>query len=185
MIQDIQQQAHDRMQKCLENFAHNLAKLRTGRAHPSLLESLPVVCYGGATPLNQVASIMIEDARTLCVTPWDKSVVQAIDKAIRAADLGLNPVTLGVVIRVPLPPLTEERRKELVRHLGTIAEEARITLRGIRRDANTAIKQLSKKKEITEDIERSGEAAIQKLTDRLVAELEKMVEAKESELMQI
>lgn len=185
MIQAIQQQAHDRMQKCLENFSHNLAKLRTGRAHPSLIESLPVFCYGNTTPLNQVASIMIEDARTLSVTPWDKSVVQAIDKAIRSADLGLNPVTLGHVIRVPLPALTEERRKELVRHLGKDAEEARIALRGIRRDANTAIKQLSKKKEITEDVERSGEASIQKLTDRLVAELEKMVVAKESELMHI
>ncbi len=185
MIQDIQQHAEDRMQKCLDNFVQNLAKIRTGRAHPGLLESVQVVCYGSATPLNQVASVMIEDARTLCVTPWDKSVVQAIDKAIRTANLGLNPVTLGHVIRVPLPPLNEERRKELVRHLGSIAEEARVALRGIRRDANTALKQLSKKKEITEDVERSGEAAIQKLTDRVVADLDKMVVAKESELMQI
>ncbi len=185
MIQAIQQHANDRMQKCIENFSHNLAKLRTGRAHPSLLESLPVFCYGNTTPLNQVASIMIEDARTLLVTPWDKSVVQAIDKAIRSADLGLNPVTLGHVIRVPLPSLTEERRKELVRHLGSVAEEARVVLRGVRRDANTELKQLSKKKAITEDLERSGETAIQKLTDRMIAELEKMVVAKENELMHL
>jgi ribosome recycling factor len=185
MVQDIQQQAEGRMQKTLEMLNHTFAKVRTGRAHPSLLESIMVSSYGNNMPLNQVASILAEDARTLCVTPWDKSVVAAIDKAIRSADLGLNPAVSGTVIRVPLPPLTEERRKELVRHLGKEAEEARVALRNIRRDANTAVKQLIKSKTITEDVERSAENVIQKLTDRFVAEVDKMLMQKEKELMQV
>ena len=185
MVQDIQQQAEGRMQKTIETLSHNFAKVRTGRAHPSLLESIMVSCYGNNTPLNQVASILAEDARTLCVTPWDKSIVAAIDKAIRSSDLGLNPAVSGTLIRVPLPPLTEERRKELVRHLGKEAEEARIALRNIRRDANTAVKQLIKAKTITEDVERSAENVIQKLTDRFVVEVDKMLMQKEKELMQV
>lgn len=185
MVQDIQEQAQSRMQKTLETLAHHFSKVRTGRAHPSLLESIMVSCYGNSMPLNQVANVLAEDARTLCVTPWDKSVVAAIDKAIRSADLGLNPAVTGTLIRIPLPPLTEERRKELVRHLGKETEEARVALRNIRRDANTAVKQLIKSKTITEDVERTTETAIQKLTDRFVAEVDKMLMLKEKELMQI
>jgi len=185
MLKDIQQEAEDRMQKSIETLSHNLAKLRTGRAHPSLLESILVVYYGNPTPLNQVANINVEDARTLSIAPWDKSMTQAIDKAIRTADLGLNPTTAGTVIRVPLPPLTEERRKELVRHVRGEAEEARIAVRNIRRDANAEIKQLLKVKSITEDDERRGEDIIQKLTDRFINEIDKLVNAKESELMQV
>jgi ribosome recycling factor len=173
------------MNKSLETLDHNLAKLRTGRAHPSLLESITVLYYGNATSLNQVAHITIEDARTLLVTAWDKSMVQTIDKAIRTSDLGLNPATAGTIIRVPLPPLTEERRKELVRHLKNEAEEARVAIRNIRRDANTEIKQLLKTKTITEDDERRGEEAIQKLTDRFIAEIDKLLTTKEAELMHI
>ncbi len=185
MLKDIEAQANLHMQKALENFRQHVSHLRTGRAHPSLLESVVVPSYGNNLPLNQVASVLAEDACTLCVTPWDKSLVAAIDKAIRAADLGLNPAVNGLVIRVPLPPLTEERRKELVRLLGKEAEEARIAIRNVRRDANTRIKQMIKAKTITEDVERTGEVIIQKMTDRFVAEVEKMVTAKEAELMQI
>lgn len=185
MLKEVQQNAENRMKKSIETLSHNLAKLRTGRAHPSLLESLTVVYYGNATPLNQVANVTIEDARTLSITPWDKSMVQVIDKAIRTSDLGLNPATLGTVIRVPLPPLTEERRKELVRHVKGEAEEARVAVRNIRRDANAEVKQLLKAKSITEDDERRAEEAIQKLTDRFIAEIDKLVTAKETELMQV
>lgn len=185
MLKKIQQDAENRMGKSLETLGHNLAKLRTGRAHPSLLETITVPYYGNNSPLNQVANITIEDARTLSVTAWDKSMVQAIDKAIRSSDLGLNPATAGTVIRVPLPPLTEERRKELVRHVKNEAEEARVAIRNIRRDANNEIKQLLKAKTITEDEERRGEDAIQKLTDRFIAEVDKLIANKESELMQV
>jgi len=185
MLKKIQQDAESRMSKSLETLSHNLAKLRTGRAHPSLLEMITVLYYGNVTPLNQVANVTIEDARTLSVTAWDKSMVQAIDKAIRASDLGLNPATAGTVIRVPLPPLTEERRKELVRHVKNEAEEARVAIRNIRRDANNEIKQLLKSKTITEDEERRGEEAVQKLTDRFIAEVDKLVANKEAELMQV
>lgn len=185
MLKKIQQDAEIRMNKSLETLSHNLAKLRTGRAHPSLLETITVLYYGNVTPLNQVANITIEDARTLSVTAWEKSMVQAIDKAIRASDLGLNPATAGTVIRVPLPALTEERRKELVRHVKNEAEDARVAIRNIRRDANNEIKQLLKAKTITEDEERRGEEAIQKLTDRFIAEVDKLIANKEAELMQI
>lgn len=185
MLKDIEQITENRMKKTLETLSHNLAKLRTGRAHPSLLESVSVLYYGNPTPLNQVANVNVEDARTLAITPWDKSMVAVIDKAIRTANLGLNPATVGNVIRVPLPPLTEERRKELARHVRDDAEEGRIAIRNIRRDANTEIKQLSKTKEISEDDERRGNEAIQKLTDRFISEIDKMVTAKESELLQI
>jgi len=185
MPKTIQQEAENRMKKSIETLSHNLAKLRTGRAHPSMLETISVVYYGNATPLSQVATIAIEDARTLTITPWDKGMVQAIDKAIRTSDLGLNPATAGMVIRVPLPPLTEERRKELVKHVRSEAEDARISVRNIRRDANTQAKELLKTKKITEDEERRSEEAIQKLTDRFVLEIDKLVAAKESELMQV
>jgi ribosome recycling factor len=185
MLKKIQQDAENRMKKSLETLSHGLAKLRTGRAHPSLLEAVSVNFYGNPTPLNQVASVSIEDARTLLVTPWDKSMVQAIDKAIRTSDLNLNPSTAGMVIRVPLPPLTEERRKELVKHVKSEAEEARVAIRNIRRDANMEAKQLLKAKKITEDDERRGEESIQKLTDRFISDIDKLIMAKETELMQV
>ncbi len=185
MIKEIQEAAETRMKKSVETLSHNLAKLRTGRAHPSLLESILVPYYGTPTPLNQIATVNVEDARTLSISPWEKSMVQPIDKAIRSSDLGLNPATAGTVIRIPLPPLTEERRKELVRHVRNDAEEARVAVRNIRRDSNGEIKQLLKGKTITEDDERRGEEAIQKLTDRIISEIDKLVTAKEAELMQI
>jgi ribosome recycling factor len=185
MLKPILLHVENRMKKGVEVLGHNLAKLRTGRAHPSLLESITVIYYGNSTPLNQMANITVEDARTLCITPWDKSGIQAIDKAIRSSDLGLNPAVSGNVIRVPLPALTEERRKELVRHVRNEAEEARIVLRNIRRDANNDVKQLLKDKKITEDEERKGVDMIQKLTDRFTMEVDKMVAAKEIELMQV
>lgn len=185
MLHEIQLDAEQRMKKCQESFNQDLAKVRTGRAHPSLLDGIMVLYYGNMTPLNQVANVNVSDARTLTVTAWDKSMVQAIDKAIRTSDLGLNPATHGTVIHVPLPPLTEERRKDLVKHVRNEAEKARVFIRNIRRDANTEVKDLLKAKKITEDDERRGEEAIQKLTDRFIAEIDKLTQNKESELMQI
>jgi ribosome recycling factor len=185
MLKKIQDDAENRMKKSVETLSHQLAKLRTGRAHPSLLEAISVVYYGNATPLSQIASISIEDARTLTVTPWEKSMVQAIDKAIRTSDLGLNPATAGTVIRVPLPPLTEERRRDLVKHLKGEAEEARVAVRNVRRDANQEVKQLQKAKKITEDDERRSEEIIQKLTDKCISDIEKLAATKETELMHI
>lgn len=185
MLKSIQTEAENRMKKSIETLSHNLAKLRTGRAHPSILETISVVYYGNATPLNQVANITIEDARTLLVTPWDKGMVQAIDKAIRTCDLGLNPATAGMVIRVPLPALTEERRRDLIKHVKNEAEEARIAIRNIRRDSNNQVKELLKSKKITEDDERRNSDAIQKLTDKYIVDVDKLVSTKEAELMQI
>ena len=185
MLKNIQQDAENRMKKGVETLSHTLAKLRTGRAHPSLLDSVMVLYYGNPTPLTQVANVTIEDARTLSITPWDKNMVQPIDKAIRTSDLGLNPATAGMVIRVPLPPLTEERRKELVRHVRGEAEETRVGIRNIRRDANAEIKQLLKAKKITEDEEHKGEDVVQKLTDKFIVEVDKLVAAKEAELMHV
>jgi len=185
MLKKIQDEAENRMKKSVETLSHQLAKLRTGRAHPSLLESISVLYYGNPTPLNQVANVTIEDARTLTVTPWEKSMTQAIDKAIRISDLGLNPATTGTVIRVPLPPLTEERRRDLVKLLKGEAEEARVAVRNIRRDANQEVKLLQKAKNITEDEERRSEDIIQKLTDKFINEIEKLAAAKETELMHV
>ncbi len=185
MLKKIQDDAENRMKKSVETLSHQLAKLRTGRAHPSLLEGILVLYYGNPTPLNQVANITVEDARTLTVTPWEKTMAQAIDKAIRTSDLGLNPATAGTVIRVPLPPLTEERRRDLVKHVKHEAEEARVAVRNIRRDANQEVKQLLKAKSITEDEERRSEEVIQKLTDRFINEIEKLAAAKETELMHV
>lgn len=185
MIKDIQQDTEQKMKKRTEAFVQELGKLRTGRAHPSILDGIMVIYYGNSTPLNQVATINIEDARTLSVSAWDKSAIQAIDKAIRSADLGLNPVNSGHIIHVPLPPLTEERRKDLVKLLRGSAEETKVLIRNIRRDANTHIKDLLKAKQITEDDERRGEEHIQKLTDRFITEIDKLTHSKESELMQV
>lgn len=185
MLKEIQQDSEQRMKKCLDGFNQDLAKIRTGRAHPSLLDSIMVLYYGNMTPLNQVANVTISDARTLTVTAWEKTMVQAIDKAIRTSDLGLNPATHGTVIHVPLPPLTEERRKELVKHVRNEAEKSKVIVRNLRRDANNTIKDLLKAKSITEDEERRGEEIVQKLTDRFIGEIDKLTQSKETELMQV
>lgn len=185
MIDDVRKDASTRMAKSVEALKHELSKLRTGRAHPSLLDHITVPYYGSDTPIKQVANVTVEDARTLAVTPWEKDMVKAVEKAILTSDLGLNPATAGTVIRVPLPPLTEERRRDLTRVVRHEGESARVAIRNIRRDANSDLKDLVKEKLISEDDERRGQDAIQKLTDRFVAEVDKAVEAKEADLMSI
>ncbi len=185
MIEDIKQDAEQRMQKTLEACRNELSKIRTGRAHPSLLDHVTCEYYGSVVPLSQVANIAVEDSRTLSITPWEKPMVQVIEKAIMTSDLGLNPATSGTVIRVPLPPLTEERRKDLIRVVRGEAESSRVAVRNIRRDANSDLKELMKEKEISEDDERRGEDDVQKLTDKYVAEVDKVLAEKEAELMEI
>ncbi len=185
MINEIQKDAEQRMKKSIEALKADLAKLRTGRAHPSLLDQITVEYYGSEVPLSQVANIAVGDARTLTVTPWEKSMVPVIEKAILNSELGLNPATAGNVIRVPLPPLTEERRRDLIKVVRQEGEKARVAIRNIRRDAIHQLKDLLKEKEISEDEERRAEEAIQKLTDRMVAEVEKVIEAKENDLLEI
>jgi ribosome recycling factor len=183
MLEDIKQSAEKRMIKGVEALKQDLAKLRTGRAHTSLLDHIKVSYYGTETPLNQVANVAATDARTLTVTPWEKSMVAAVEKAIRDSDLGLNPVTAGSVIRVPVPPLTEERRRELVRVVHKEVEAARVALRNVRRDANTELKHLLKDKKLPEDEERRAEEQIQKLTDKYIADVDKILDAKEKEVL--
>lgn len=185
MLNAINTTAESRMKKTIEAFHNELAKLRTGRAHPSLLDHVRVHQYGSEMPLNQVANITVGDARTLLVTPYDKSSVQAIEKAIMTADLGLNPATSGNVIRVPLPPLTEERRREMAKLVKAEAENARVSIRNTRRDANNQLKDMLKKKEINEDDERRAQEAIQKLTDKHITEIDSITATKEKELMEI
>ncbi|MCB1865283.1 MAG: ribosome recycling factor [Chromatiales bacterium] len=185
MIDDIKNDASARMRKSLEALKAELAKLRAGRAHPSLLEHITVSYYGSEVPLNQAANVHVEDARTLAVSAWDKTMVQAIEKAIMTSDLGLNPATAGTVIRVPLPPLTEERRRELIKVVRHEGENARVAIRNIRRDANHGLKELVKEKLISEDDERRGQEIVQKLTDKHVAEVDEMLAAKEDDLMQV
>ncbi len=185
MIDEIREDADSRMAKSIEALKHELSKLRTGRAHTSLLDHITVEYYGSEMPLSQVATVKVEDARTLSVTPWEKNMVAPIEKAIMTSDLGLNPATAGMVIRVPLPPLTEERRKDMIRLVRQEGEKARVAIRNIRRDAINHLKGLLKEKEISEDEERRAQEAIQKLTDRYVDQVEKLVEAKEKDLMTI
>ncbi len=185
MISDIQQDASIRMGKSVEALKQEFAKIRTGRAHPSLLDQITVSYYGSETPLSQVANVAIEDSRTLTVTPWEKSMVQAIEKAILSSDLGLNPATSGSVIRIPLPPLTEERRRDLVRLVRQEAENGRVAIRNIRRDANSEIKDALKEKMISEDEARAGEEKIQKLTDRYIKDMERLLEEKEADLLSL
>ena len=185
MIEDIEKDAATRMSKSVESLQHELSKLRTGRAHTSLLDHLRVPYYGAETPLNQVASVSVSDARTLVVSAWEKSMVSVIEKALLTSDLGINPATTGTTIRIPLPPLTEERRRDMVRIVRHEGENARVAIRNIRRDANSELKSLLKDKEITEDEERRAEDAVQRLTDNHVADVEKMLEAKEAELMEV
>ncbi len=184
-VDQIKQDAEARMTKSLETLRSDLAKVRTGRAHPGLLESIRVDYYGAKTPLNQVANVAATDARTLTVTPFDKAMGPAVEKAIRESDLGLNPVAAGGVVRVPLPALTEERRKELGKHVRGEGENAKVAIRNVRRDANQHLKELLKKRLITEDDDKRAEEAVQKSTDKAIAEVDKLVAAKEKEIMQI
>ncbi len=185
MIDEITEDAESRMQKSVDALAHELLKIRTGRAHPSLLDHLSVSYYGSDTPLKQVANVSVEDSRTLVVTPWEKDMVKTVEKAIMTADLGLNPSTAGTVIRIPMPPLTAERRRDLVRIVKQEAEGAKVAVRNIRRDANSDFKELLKEKDISEDECRQAEDGIQKLTDTYVAKIDAVLAAKESELMEV
>lgn len=185
MIDDIKSDADERMEKSLEALSHNFNKIRTGRAHPSLLDGLKVDYYGSDTPLNQVANVNVEDARTLSLSAWDKTMIPAIEKAILKSDLGLNPATAGEVIRIPMPMLTEETRKGYIRQARQEAESARVSVRNARRDAMAMLKEAVKEKEISEDEERRGQDEIQKLTDSFVARVESMLADKEADLMEI
>jgi ribosome recycling factor len=185
MIEDIQKRAAERMAKSIESLKHELAKIRTGRAHPSLLDHVKVSYYGNEVPLSQVANITVEDARTLAVSPWERNMVQAIEKAILTSDLGLNPSTAGTVIRVPMPPLTEQRRRDLIKVVRHEAENARVAIRNIRRDANSELKTALKEKLVSEDQERRSQEQIQKLTDQYVKEVDGLLEEKEADLLAI
>lgn len=185
MINEVKVDAEKRMVKTLETLNSELTKLRTGRAHSSLLDHIMVPYYGNDMPLNQVASVTASDARTLMVTPWEKTMVAAVEKAIRSSELGLNPATSGTSIRVPLPALTEERRRDLIKVVRQEGENARVAVRNIRRDANNEFKSMLKDKAISEDEERKGEDLIQKLTDKFIADIDKILASKEKELMEI
>lgn len=184
MIQEIKKDAQIRMGKTLDSLNVELAKIRTGRAHPSLLEHVQVEYYGSDVPISQAANVAIEDARTLTVTAWDKNMVQKLEKAIMSSDLGLNPVTAGNIIRIPLPPLTEERRVALGKVVHREGENAKIAIRNIRRDANHHIKELLKNKEISEDDDHRAEQDIQALTDEHVKKADEIVAEKEQELLE-
>jgi len=185
MINDIKKDAEGRMHKSIDALKSELTKLRTGRAHTSLLDHITVDYYGNTTPLNQVASITVSDARTLTVVPWEKNMVQVIEKAIITSNLGLNPAVSGMNIRVPLPPLTEERRKDLIKVVRHEGENAKVAIRNIRRDANNDLKSLNKDKEITDDEQRKAEDEMQKLTDKYIKEIDTILAAKEKDLMEI
>lgn len=185
MISGITQNAKTRMEKTVDALKQELVKLRTGRAHPGLLEHITVSYYGVPTLLNQIANVSVENARTLMVTPWEKNIVPDIEKAILSANLGLNPTTAGTVIRIPMPPLTEERRKSLGKVVREEAEKARVAVRNVRRDANQELKTLLKDKKISEDEERRAQTTIQKTTDDFVAQIDSISAAKEKELMEI
>ena len=184
MINEIQKDAQDRMEKSLEALKSQISKVRTGRASPSLLDGITVEYYGSATPLRQLANVTVEDSRTLAISVFDRSMSPAIEKAIMASDLGLNPSSAGTVIRVPLPPLTEERRKDLIKVVRGDAEQGRIAIRNVRRDANDKVKALLKDKEISEDDERRSQDDIQKLTDHFIKKVDEALAQKEAELME-
>jgi len=185
VLNDIKKDAEGRMENSLEALTGNFNRIRTGRAHPSLLDGIKVPYYGADTPLNQVANVNVEDGRTLALTAWDKSMVPEIERAIMKSDLGLNPATAGGVIRIPMPPLTEETRKGYIKQARSEAEAARVSVRNARRDAIAMLRELGKDKEISEDEERRGEEQIQKLTDSFVARIEEMLSAKEADLLEI
>ena len=185
MINDVKKSAEHKMQKTLETFKTDLAKVRTGRAHTGLLDHVMVEYYGSDVPVNQVANVTLIDARTIGVQPWEKNMAGKIEKAIRDCDLGLNPASMGDLIRVPMPMLTEERRRDLTKVVRGEAEGARVSVRNVRRDSNNDFKNLLKDKAITEDEERRGQDDIQKLTDKYIAEIDKALAAKEIELMAV
>ncbi len=185
MINDVNKDAEARLAKSVEALRYELAKIRTGRAHPSLLDHIRVKYYGNEVPIKQVANVTAEDARTLAVAPWEKNMVPVVEKAILQSDLGLNPNTAGAVIRVPMPALTEERRRDLIKVARSEAEQGRVAIRNVRRDANTELKEMVKEKMISEDDERRGQDMIQKLTDKYVKEVDQVLEEKETDLMAI
>ena len=183
MLNDIKSDAQQRMSKSVEALRHDLQRLRTGRASTALIEHLKVNYYGSDVPITQVANVAVADARSITITPWEKNMVQAVEKSILASDLGLNPTTAGTVIRINLPALTEERRKELSKHVSHEGENAKVAIRNVRRDAMHQVKELLKDKKITEDEERRAEDEVQKLTDKFVKDVDVVVKAKEDELM--
>jgi ribosome recycling factor len=185
MINDVKKTAEQKMAKSVETLKHDLGKVRTGRAHTGLLDHIQVDYYGSPMPLGQVGNVTLADARTITVQPWEKKMIPAVEKAIRDSDLGLNPATSGDVIRVPMPALTEERRKELIKVVRHEAENARIAIRNVRRDANEHLKKLLKDHAVSEDDERHAQQDVQKLTDRFIAEIDNVLAAKESDLMAI
>ncbi len=185
MINDVKKSAEQKMQKTLESFKNDLSKVRTGRAHTGILDHVMVDYYGSDVPVNQVANVTLIDARTIGVQAWEKPMVAKIEKAIRDSDLGLNPASMGEIIRVPMPMLTEERRKDLIKVVRAEAEGARVAVRNVRRDSNTEFKNLLKDKSITEDDERRGQDEIQKLTDKYTAEIDKALAAKEADLLAV
>ena len=184
-IVDIRKSTEQKMQKSVDALKVNLSKIRTGRAHAGILDHVQVDYYGSMVPISQVANVTLIDARTIGVSPWEKKMAQAIDKAIRESDLGLNPTMIGELIRVPMPPLSEERRRELTKVVKSEGEDARIAIRNLRRDANTHLKDLLKHKSVSEDEERRAQDDIQKLTDRFVTEVDKMLQVKEQEIMTV
>lgn len=185
MISNVKNTAEQKMQKSLEALKVDLSKVRSGRPHTGLLDHITVDYYGSPTPLSQVANVTLADARTIGIIPWDKKMMSGIEKAIRDSDLGLNPISVGEMVRVPMPPLTEERRKDLTKIVKHEAETVRIAMRNIRRDANTQLKDLEKDKAISTDDERRGQDEIQKLTDHYIAEIDKLLQVKEAELMAV
>ena len=185
MLDDVKKDATQRMQKCVTAFREKLKKLRTGRAHTSLIEHIKVDYYGTETPLSQVANIATEDSRTLTVTPWEKSMVQPIEKAILKSDLGLNPNTAGTIIRINMPAMTEERRRDITKIVRSEAEDARVAVRGVRREVMTELKEMLKEKLIAQDDDRRAQEDVQKLTDKHVAEIDHAMAEKEKELMHV
>jgi ribosome recycling factor len=185
MIENVKKSAITRMQKSADTLKDALAKLRTGRANTAMLDHLRVDYYGSQVPLNQVANVAVADGRTLTITPWEKPMIAVIEKAIMTSDLGLMPATAGSIIRVPMPALTEERRREIIKVAKQEAEQARVAVRGVRRDANTELKALLKDRKVTEDEERRAQDEVQKLTDKHIAEIDKILAAKEAELLEV
>jgi len=185
MLDDIKKDAVTRMGKCVTQFQADLKKMRTGRAHPSLIEHLKVDYYGSDVPLQQVASIAVEDGRTLVVSPWEKGMVQPIEKAIHKSDLGLNPMTAGTIIRIPMPPLTEERRREFTKVIRQDAEGARVSVRNVRRDVMSDLRELKSEGEVGEDDERRAETTLQKQTDEAIAEIDALLKGKEAEILEV
>ena len=185
MIQNIQKESEEKMNKSVDSLKNNLTKIRTGRAHPSILDNIRVNHYGNESPLSQVSSIKTEDARTLLMVVWEKDMVSAIEKAIINSDLGLNPAVAGTNIRIPMPPLTEERRMDFIKLVKSEAEQTKVAIRNIRRDANSKIKEMLKKKEISEDIEKQANDHIQKITDSHINSIDLVLKDKEADLMQV